>query len=216
MTMRKTFAGAVVMGLAFVVGCQTPGYKKAAKTNNSLADVKAELIADKSNLQAAVNHLNDLVYRPASDLRPQYVKFADSVKTLEKSTEASGDSARNMVDNREEYMSKWRADIAQMTDVDLRMRALDRIQSTEQNFVTLGNKLVDANRSIMPLVNDLKAISVYLGNDLTASGIKTITDRATNAKNQSIAVNQKIDDAVMEVDKVSDQIAPMPTTQPVQ
>ncbi|MGC4034080.1 MAG: DUF2959 family protein [Tepidisphaeraceae bacterium] len=212
--MQKTISAVAVMGLAFVVGCQTPGYKEATKTTNSLADVKTELITDKANLRNAVDSLNDLVYRPADDLRPQYTKFADAVTALDKSTESSRVSARNMIADREAYLSKWRADIAMMTDPDLRMRANDRIADTTETFKSLSSKLNDASNAVTPLVGDLKAIKVFVGNDLTANGIKIISDRATNAKNQSIYANGKLDAAIVEVDKVSDTLAPMASTQP--
>lgn len=205
---------ASVLSLAFIAGCATQGYQKAEKTSDSLSDVKGELITDKSNLRNAVDDLNDLVYRPQSDLRPQFEKFDSDVTALEKSAAASRASARNMVANREAYLSKWRADTAAMTDTDLRMRAMDRINEVEKHFNTLSDKTTDADKALAPMVDDLKAIRTFLGSDLTANGIKLISDRATGAKNRSIAVNQKIDAAVTELDKVDTSIAPMPATQP--
>ena len=205
---------ATVLGLAMIAGCSTPGYKAAAKTNNSLSDVKTELLTDKSGLRTAVNDLNDLVYRPQSDLRPQYEKFRADVATLKKSAAASQASANNMRDNRESYLSQWRADTSAISDADLRMRAMDRIRETEDNFSALSDKINSANNALAPVVNDLGALSEYLGNDLTASNIQLISDRATSAKNRSITVNQKIDAAVTELDKVSDTIAPMPANSP--
>lgn len=210
----KTRLTASVLSLAFLVGCATPGYKRAEKTSNNLADVKTELITDKARLRTATDSLNALIYEPKSDLRPQYEKFAADVDALETSTAASRASAKAMVADREAYMAKWRADTAAITDTDLRMRAMERLDATRESFDTLGTKLLDASNTMAPVVNDLKALKAYLGNDLTASNIKLISDRATAAKNNSIAVNQKIDDAVMELDKVSDQLAPMPATQP--
>lgn len=209
---KRVFASAVA--LALVAGCSTPGYKVAEKTNNSLADLKTELLTDKTTLRSAVDDLNDLVYNPKSDLRPQFEKFSTSVDALDKSSTASRKSARGLAMNREAYLAKWRADTSAITDTDLRARALDRIQQTEKDFVGLGDKLIDVDNALSPVVSDIKAIRDYLGNDLTAANIKLISDRATNAKNNSIAVNEKIDSAAVEVDKVSNAIAPMPATAP--
>ena len=88
---------APVVGLALVVGCSTPGYKKAETTNASLGDVKSELITDKTTLTAAVNDLNDLVYNPKSNLKPQYEKFAAEVTALQRAQASSRKSARNLV-----------------------------------------------------------------------------------------------------------------------
>jgi hypothetical protein len=205
---------ASIVGLALVAGCSTPGYKAAEKTNNSLADVKTELVTDKTALRTAVDNLNDLVYNPQSDLRPQYEKFSKSVNVLDKSAISSRKSAKEFAANREGYLAKWRADTSAITDVDLRARAIDRIHDTEKDFVVLGDKLIAADNALTPLVADIKAIRDYLGNDLTAANIRLVSDRATTAKNNSIAVNQKIDDAIVETDKVSNAIAPMPATAP--
>lgn len=205
---------ASVLGLAVIAGCSTPGYKAAEKTNNSLADVKTELITDKATLRTAVDDLNDLVYRPQSDLRPQFEKYSADVTALEKSANSSRKSARGMTTSRETYLAKWRADTSAIADADLRMRAMDRINETEKNFSVLSEKLIEADNALAPVVNDLKALRDYLGNDLTANNIKLVSDRATSAKNRSITVNEKIDAAVVELDKVSDTIAPMPATQP--
>ncbi|MDB5326155.1 MAG: hypothetical protein JWM57_1724 [Phycisphaerales bacterium] len=210
----RTRLTASVLGLALIAGCATPGYKAAEKTNNSLSDVKSELITDKSTLRTAVDDLNALVYSPGSDLRPQFEKYSSDVDALEKSAASSRKSARGMSTNREAYLAKWRADTSAIADTDLRMRAMDRIAETEKNFSILSDKLVDADNALAPVVNDLKALRDYIGNDLTANNIKLVSDRATSAKNRSISVNEKIDVAVTELDKVSDTIAPMPTTQP--
>ena len=209
----RTRLTASVLGLALIAGCATPGYKAAEKTNNSLSDVKSELISDKSTLRAAVDDLNALVYSPGSDLRPQFEKYSSDVDALEKSAASSRKSARGMTTNRETYLAKWRADTSAIADTDLRMRAMDRINETEKNFSVLSDKLVEADNALAPVVNDLKALRDYIGNDLTANNIKLVSDRATSAKNRSISVNQKIDVAVTELDKVSDTIAPMPSTQ---
>ena len=211
--MYQRFA-ASVLGLAFLAGCATSGYKQAEKTSNSLADVKTELITDKAQLRKAVDDLNELVYRPKSDLRPQFEKFDADVTALERAANASRKSAKGMTTNREAYLAKWRADTAAISDTDLRMRAMDRITETEKNFAMLSDKLVEADNALAPAVNDLKAIRAYLSNDLTASNIQLISDRATKAQNNAVSVNQKIDAAIVELDKVSDQIAPMPATQP--
>lgn len=210
----RTRLTASVLGLALIAGCATPGYKAAEKTNNSLSDVKSELITDKSTLRTAVDDLNALVYSPGSDLRPQFEKYSSDVDALDKSAASSRKSARGMSTNREAYLAKWRADTSAIADADLRMRAMDRIAETEKNFSVLSDKLIEADNALAPVVNDLKALRDYIGNDLTANNIKLVSDRATSAKNRSISVNQKIDAAVTELDKVSDTIAPMPSTQP--
>ena len=205
---------APVLGLAMMVGCSSPGYKKAETTNSSLGDVKSELITDKTTLTAAVNDLNDLIYNPKNNLKPQYEKFAAEVTALQKAQVSSRKSARNLVADREAYLSKWKADTATQTDPDIRMRSIERIKQVENDFFALGDTLIAADNALAPLVNDLDSLKKYLGNDLTAAGIKNVSDLATNAKNKSITVNGQIDKAIVEVDKVSNAIAPMPTTAP--
>ena len=146
----RTRLTASVLGLALIAGCATPGYKAAEKTNNSLSDVKSELISDKSTLRAAVDDLNALVYSPGSDLRPQFEKYSSDVDALEKSAASSRKSARGMTTNRETYLAKWRADTSAITDTDLRMRAMDRINETERNFSVLSDKLVEADNALAP------------------------------------------------------------------
>ena len=205
---------ASVLGLAMIVGCSSPGYKKAETTNASLGDVKTELITDKTTLTMAVNDLNDLIYNPKTNLKPQYEKFAADVTALQKSQAASRKSARGLVDDREAYLSKWKADTATQTDPDIRMRSIERIKQVEDQFFGLGDTLIAADNALAPLVNDLDSLKKYLGNDLTAAGIKNVSDLATKAKNKSITVNDQIDKAITEVDKVSNVIAPMAATQP--
>ena len=208
----QSLLAAAALGLAVVAGCQSDPYKQAEKANNSLADTKTELITDKNTLKMTVDDLNDLIYHPAADLRPQFEKYSSDVSALDKSTMASRKSAKSMTMNRESYLAQWRSETASIQDTDIRMRAMDRINMTEKNFSVLTDKLMAADDAVEPVVSELKSIDTYLGGDLTAGGIKLISDRATDAKNKSITVNEKIDAAVMELDKTSDMISP--TTMP--
>ena len=210
-TTNALFAAAA-MSLSVLAGCQTDPYKTAAKTDLSLADNKQELLMDKNTLKMTTDDLNDLIYHPAGDLRPQYEKYSSDVAALDKSVAASRKSAKGMTMNREAYLAQWRSQTASIQDTDIRMRAMDRINETEKHFSVLTEKLMAADDSIEPVVSELKSIDTYLSGDLTAGGIKLISDRASGVKSKTETVDMKIDDAVRELDKVSDQITP--TTNP--
>ena len=202
-----------LLGIALVCGCAKEGYQTAEKADASLEDTKTELITDKAQLKTTVDALNDLVYHPHDDMRPQYMIFSKAVDDLEKDAMETKKSTSDMVSARADYLAQWRDETMNNQDADLRERAMKRIADTQKRYDNVNEKLVEANSSFDPLLSDLKAVRDYISTDLTSNGIKSITDRATSARNRSITVDQKISAAINTIDGVTMEMAPMPSTQ---
>ncbi|MGN6726057.1 MAG: DUF2959 family protein [Tepidisphaeraceae bacterium] len=211
--MRSAYISSVLT-LALLTGCASEGYKTAEKANMSLADTKTELLQDKAQLKKTVDTLNDLVYHPQADLRPQFTAFSNAVDELDKDAAGTRKSTDDAIKLRADYLAQWRSETLQNPDSDLRQRALKRISETEKRYDAVNAKMAAVNTSFDPLLVDLKAIRDYISTDLTSNGIKSISDRATSAKNNSITVDKNINAAVNEIDGTTEELAPLssPTT----
>src|SRR5215472_13959101 len=75
-----------IVGVLYLSGCASPSYKQADSASTSLQKAAVAINTENRAIDATMNALDDMVNKPAADLRPQFARFNSSLNWLEDSS----------------------------------------------------------------------------------------------------------------------------------
>lgn len=205
MMLTLGFAGSALSGCAATAGS---GYERAGSTSESLTVVREEIAEAKPKVSETVNTLENLVNRPAADLKPQFEEFAAAVREAERRERRISSRVTTYENRRDSYMERWQADIDEISNVDLRDRALSRKSETRDSFADLDEKLATMQEDYDALLDQLNDLRRFLSSDLTIAGISSIRTDTEEARELEGQLQDAMDDAIEALDEIAGNIAP--------
>jgi len=191
--MVKAACGAALAAVALgIAGCASQGYEKGSATAEGLKASAAKIESAQSKLDATVTSLNDLVNKPAADLRPQYKAFSDNVTELEKLAKHGKEGVVSMGAKSKEFFAKWDEETAAMKNEDIKNRSAARKQEVTAALNDIKRCYVEAETAFKPFMSNLRDIQKYLGTDLTTAGVASIKDVAVKANTDAAALKEPL------------------------
>lgn len=191
-----------------VVGCGPKGaYQQAAETGHRIDDIRSNLVSTKTQITKTMASLDDLVNKPG-DLKSQFKTYSDDVDKINAAFTRMRDRVYDMRSNRDAYMAQWQSDVNALSSEDLKERARQRMETAKANFSKLSDAigaLDDTSNAFLADINDLKR---YFGADLTATGVKSVPEVVSRTHTEADATKAKIDAALVQLNTVSNAIAP--------
>ena len=170
-------AGAVLA----LVGCASPGYEKGAKAAANIQEAANLIGALPGRIDQTLTALNDLVQKPAADLRPQFKTFASQLADLESSAKDISTARSNMGAQGKEFFAKWDEQLATIQNEDIKARSQSRKDEVAAKLAAIKLSYSEAAGAFKPFLADLKDVQKFLAIDLTAGGVASMKDTAAKA-----------------------------------
>lgn len=200
----------VAAGSALLLsGCgTTANYKQADKTGAGIATFRDEIVKGKTAIDAVMKSLSDIAGTANTDPRPAFEKYSKDVANLESAAEKIKSRAQSMKEQGQTYFKQWEAELAQVSNPDIRALAETRKAKLQQTFDSLRQYTEPLKAQFDPWMSNLKDLQKYLGNDLTIAGVEAAKDLFTKTQAEGLEVQKSMDGVVTELNTIAATITP--------
>ena len=159
-----------------VGGCASTGFEKGNQTAANVQSAADQISALPGLIDGTLTSLNDLVQKPAADLRPQYKAFVENLATVQATAKSVAETRRAMGERDKEFFAKWDEQLALIKNEDIKARSQGRKDEVKQQMLALKKSYTEAEMAFHPFLSDLKDVQKYLSIDLTTGGLASIKD----------------------------------------
>lgn len=184
----------------YFTGCASTNYKKADAASESLQTAALHIQAESRAIDVALVSLNDLVNKPAPDLKPQFSRFSKALDRLVAASERAEKAAQAADHKSAEYFQDWDKETASIKYEAVRDQSVSRKTQVSNEFNTVNQRYRENQAVIQPLISYLQDIRTALSTDLTLGGIDSVKNLADNAQQNA----RKVQTALA---RLSDELA---------
>lgn len=171
-----------IAGVIYLSGCASPSYKKADSASGSLHKAAMAVNTEDRAIDATMNALDDLVNKPAADLRPQFVRFNAALDWLEDSSKRAESAANEANQKSQDYFQTWDKEVASIHYESVRDQSVSRKTQVSDELNTVDQRYRQNQAVVEPLIAYLRDIRTSLSIDLTTGGIASVKPLADNAQ----------------------------------
>jgi len=179
---RAVQTSSCIVGVLYLSGCASPSYKKADSASSSLQTAAMEINTENRAIDATMNSLDDLVNKPAADLRPQFARFNSSLNWLEDSSKRAEKAAVEANQKSQDYFQSWDKEVATIRYEAVRDQSVSRKTQVSDELNTVAQRYHQNQAVVEPLISYLRDIRTLLSVDLTAGGVASVRPLAENAQ----------------------------------
>jgi hypothetical protein len=169
-------------------GCASSGYDKGNKTADDIQAAANRIATLPPLIDKTLASLDELVNRPQADLRPQFKQFTTHLAEVESTGKAIGDARRSMGAKGKEFFAEWDAQLAQISNEDIKARSQARKDEVTQKMDAIKRSYTEAETAFRPFLTELQDVMKYLSVDLTSGGVAAIKPTVAKANTNSVAL----------------------------
>ena len=202
-TMKKTFL--LVIGLAALVVMNTQASQE--QLAKSIGDARAEAQKTSEQLKATLAALNALTKQTKGDLKPAYNAFTAEVANTHTAAQWTGARVQWMATDGRQYFKTWQETIDGISNPSLKKKAQKRLDKVQASYTKVESSLNEAATKFKPLLSDLGDIQKTLAVDITPGGVASVKPVVKSANKHHQSVNQAVDSALKEMDKMQNSLS---------
>lgn len=169
-------------GLIYLSGCASASYQKADVAAESLQKAAVEINIESRAIDTAMGTLDDLVNKPAADLRPQFERFDASLNWLIDSAKRAEQAADRASKNSQDYFQSWNKDLGRINYEAVRDQSVSRKTQVSEEFNSVEERYRQNQAVVEPLISYLRDIRISLSTDLTGGGLEAVKPLVENAR----------------------------------
>jgi seryl-tRNA synthetase len=165
-------AGAVIASvsvLCVVVSAQEQA-KRAEEVAKGMLKFQEQLASVDKQVDKVLSSLNELA-TPGGSVMDKYESFSKTVKDTKKLGEDARDRAKKAAEERNKFIEEWTKAQKKIQNEDLRKAAQERQAKLSPLVDGLNTSLDAVSKSAAPFMQNLNDLTLFLGNDLSASAI---------------------------------------------
>ena len=170
------------IALLGICGCASTNFKRADDASRSLHRASMDIEVESRTIDLTLASLDDLVNKPAPDLKPQFARYSaalDRLVAASKHAEKSADFAHK---KSADYFENWDKQSADIKYEAVRDQSVSRKTQVSNEFNTVDQRYRENQAVIEPLISYLQDIRTALSTDLTMGGIQSVKGLAENAE----------------------------------
>jgi chromosome segregation ATPase len=183
---------ACTAALLLAAGCTSSGYDTGNQTAQNIQTAANRIAALPGQIDKTVASLDELVKKPQADLRPQFKQFTANLNEVESAAKDIAAKRRSMGEKSKEFFAKWDAQLAQITNEDIKARSEARKKEVSDRMEAIKRSYTEAETAFRPFMSELKDVQKYLSVDLTPGGTAAIKNTVTKADEDAAKLNTTI------------------------
>jgi hypothetical protein len=199
--------GGCVLTGTLMTGCHSPAYVKGDTAAWTLQMAAADVRANSRNLETTMTALNDLVNRPASDLRLQFHQFSTVLDQLTASSKRTSDTSSRLERKQKAYFEAWDRELAAINDEEIRKTSEARKAEVSKQFEATNRKQQEAQDALVPLVGYLDDIRRGFTADLTTAGLQAAKPATAEANNKKAIVQANLAQAASDLEALGGRMS---------
>jgi hypothetical protein len=196
-----------VVALVNFSGCATGNYKKADAASESLRRASLQIDAENHCIDMTLVQLENLVNKPAPDLKPQFEAFSASLDRLVASVERADKAAAVASQKSKDYFQDWDKEAATINFEAVRDQSVSRKTQVSNEFNTVDQRYRENQAVIKPLISYLQDIHTALSTDLTMGGLQSVKPLVDNAEQNADKVQSALERLTTDLDASRSQMS---------
>lgn len=191
--MKKTIAISA-LALAFAAGANAQqGHKETDRLIKRAEQMKKDLETATAQVKKTLGYYNTIMKGGAGDTRKLYKDLTKSIEDTDKRAANVRKRVEEMEAEAHSFFGEWMETLQEITSVDLKKRSQDRLNQTRVHFGEILSAGRRAGAVFGPFIGSLKDQVVYLGYDLNASAVASLSEDAKklNAQADELFANIK-------------------------
>ena len=199
----------VVAGVA-PVGCKSTSQQavqRSEKTVDTVAGLRAEVVAAGTQLDRSMSSLNAVI-AGSGDRRTAFKNYSSELAKLQSQADKAKSRADDLRARANEYIAKWEAEAATVSNPDLKAQAEARRATVRDRIDEIQVAADRGNAAYEPLMRELRDIETVLSNDLTDAGVQGVAPVAQQAITDAATLRDRINGLVAELDRLTGQMSP--------
>ena len=168
---------------------------RADKTAQKMLKMETALKNGEAQIDSIIASLNSLSSAQGSELVSQYTKFSKQVEELDSTAKKVKSKAEKAKAQREDYLKAWQKDQKKIQNEQLKAASQARREALEPMLKQISEGLTSAKENFTPFLQNLKDLSLFLGNDLSDHGLATAQPLISDCNKSAELVKQDVDKA---------------------
>lgn len=193
----------VLIAIVLATALTVPTQASQEQLAQSIKDTQLETMRTSDQLKATVRSLNLLTSQKKGDLKPAYKAYCDEVAKTSTAYDWTRARVQWMGGDGRKYFQDWQGTVSSITNPSLRKKAQKRLDAARDGYDHVEAALKEASDEFKPFVSDLADIQKALAADVTPGGVKAIRSVVSSANKNHKAVNESINKAIRELDKMA-------------
>lgn len=207
MSTRSKLVLTVTLVLALPAVALAADPKAAEKVAQGMTKFNESINTASAQLDSTLNAMNAMTQTNA-DLVDAYKNFSKQVDALGKMAEKARGNAEKATAQRDEYMKKWQESQAEIQNPQLKATSEARRAELEPKIEAIKSALTSASTTYKPLQQDLKDLTVFLGNNLNPATVASAKDLITKVNTDGASVKADLAKASAAVQELANSIKP--------
>jgi len=168
---------------------------RADKTAQNMLKMQNALKAGESQIDSIIASLNGLSSAQGSELVSRYTDFSKQVEKLDSTAKQVRKRAEKAKSEREDYLKAWQKDQNKIQNEQLKAASAARRTELEPVIQQISESLTSGNKNFTPLLQNLKDLSLFLGNDLSERGLTTAQPLISDCNKSAELVKEDVERA---------------------
>jgi chromosome segregation ATPase len=164
---------------------------KAEKVAAGMLKFDQALGAASAQIDATLNSMNAMTKSDGS-LVDNYKTFTKEVENLDKMAQKAKSNSEKANAARDEYLKQWQASQANIQNAQLKAASEARRAELGPKIEAIKSSLASASATFKPFMQDLKDLTVFLGNSLNAATVASASDMMTKCNTDGASVKADI------------------------
>jgi len=198
-----------VLGLALAApGLSLAADPKAAeKVAQGMLKFDEAIKTANTQIDATLNAMNALA-KPDANLVDGYKAFTKEVDNLGKVAEKAKANSQKAAAQRDQYLKQWQASQESIQNAQLKAASEARRAELGPKIEALKGSLSSAATTFGPFHQDLKDLTVFLGNSLNPATVAAASDLMTKCNTDGASVKADLGKASAAVQELAGSIKP--------
>ncbi len=196
-------AAVIALAGAWLVGCSTTVYRQGDRTADAAWAAAMQVQTESQALAGAQATLNNLVDKPAADLKPQFLSFSSSVDVLVAAAKQTELSGSHLVRSNAAFIAAWDKQLTTITNAEVRSRSEARKTEVANQFDAAHKRYLQAQEALRPLMGYLQDVRKALSTDLTPGGLEAVKELVGNFNTTTSKLQADLAQAVADLKALS-------------
>jgi hypothetical protein len=187
-----------------------PGVQRTATAVEGLNTMAQELGNSRQTIGETLTALQELS-NTQGDLLGPFQRFIDGRAKVDQADQQLAQRGEDMRARARDYITNWEVEVYGVEDPNLRTQAESRRSRVRADYGRIADATRSLRESMQPFRQQLGDLQTFLGNDLTAAGVKAASPSIQRATQSGQTAQQRIDAVVAELNRVANGMTPAVT-----
>lgn len=193
--------------LPSVVGCASTGSEKVDQTSTRIDAFGASIERLQGHVRDVAASLEQVVANASLDPKPAYKEFSGHADDVADATSRARTNLDKAKTEGAKLFEAWTSRLDTIADEDIRKSSQERRDELQKALATVAEEAEPCLTKLEAFVATTKDLDTYLGQDLTATGIKGISGKADDLADDAKDIVSDLDDVVAAARKAAPQFA---------